>query len=126
MQKIFIKCSADEVCNFHDLKDFQGDLKIRTEKDIEKIKNSLKKHGFAFPFFVWKNNDTNYVLDGHGRLAALKELANNGVTIPNLPIVRVKCKDEKAAKRLVLQLNSHYGQMTKESVMKFIDGGYKF
>lgn len=121
-----ITCSAKDFLPATSLTEFQGNLKTRTENDIAKIVKSFEKHGFAFPFFVWEKDGVNYVLDGHGRLEALKELANNGVTIPNLPIVRVKCKDEKAAKRLVLQLNSHYGQMTKESVMKFIDGDISF
>ena len=124
MQKILIKCNTDSVCNFHDLKDFQGDLKIRTEKDIEKIKNSLKKHGFAFPFFVWKNNDTNYVLDGHGRLAALEVLEADGWEIPELPIIFVNCKSEKEAKDLLLRLNSQYGKMSKGSVLSFVNNDF--
>ncbi len=121
-ESLDITCSANEYLPVSELVDFQGTLKTRTERDIQNILSSFERHGFAFPFFVWNKDDKNYVLDGHGRLQAVNVLKSMGVSVPDLPIVRVKCKDEKSAKRLVLQLNSHYGRMTKESVVKFIDG----
>lgn len=122
MSVILVKCQTSESLELGELSDFQGTLKERTESDIENIGNSIKKHGFTFPFFIWKKDGKNYVLDGHGRLAALKNLETCGYKIPPLPVVYVNCRDEKAAKRLVLQLNSQYGKMTKESILKFIDG----
>ena len=121
-ESLEITCKANEYLPIESLVEFQGKLKSRTERDLQNILNSLDEHGFAFPFFVWEKDGVNNVLDGHGRLQAIKLLKKMGKHIPDLPIVRVKCKDEKSAKRLVLQLNSHYGRMTKDSVIKFIDG----
>lgn len=117
-----INCNAKDYLPFNKLKDFQGTLKLRDASDYEKIENSFEKHGFASPFFVWKENDNNWVLDGHGRLQTLKIMEKRGITIPELPVVYVNCKDRKDAKKLLLKLNSNFGKMTKESVIKFIDG----
>ncbi len=124
MPKITIKCNSETFCNFKDLVDFQGDLKIRTEQDVEKIKSSLKKHGFSFPFYIWESEGKKYVLDGHGRLEALKSLESEGYEIPELPAVYVNCKSKSDAKDLLLRLNSQYGKMNKGSVLSFIDNDF--
>lgn len=116
----------DYICNTADrlelgcLIEFQGGLKQRTAEDIEKIKKSIHRHGFAFPFFVWSHGGVNHVLDGHGRIQALKQMEKEGEAIPPLPVVYIDCRDEAEAKELLLKLNSHYGQMTADSVLEFI------
>lgn len=116
----------DYICNTADrlelgcLTEFQGGLKQRTAEDIEKIKKSIRRHGFAFPFFVWSYGGVNHVLDGHGRIQALKQMEKDGEAIPPLPVVYIDCRDEAEAKELLLKLNSHYGQMTADSVLEFI------
>lgn len=117
---IKIKCDAKDTLNIDQLTEFQGGLKVRDNSDFEKIEKSIKKHGFSFPFFVWKQGKKNYVLDGHGRLGALSRMVAAGETIPPLPVVYVKCKDESEAKEILLKLNSTYGHMTAESVKEFI------
>lgn len=117
---IKIKCDAKDTLNIDQLTEFQGGLKVRDNSDFEKIEKSIKKHGFSFPFFVWKQGKKNYVLDGHGRLGALSRMVAAGETIPPLPVVYVKCKDEAEAKEILLKLNSTYGHMTAESVKEFI------
>lgn len=120
MKELIINCTYDSTLEFSELTDFQGKLKHRDMSDVNKIIKSLEKYGFSFPFFVWKNENKNYVLDGHGRLLALKQLEKDGVKIPKLPVVYVNCKDEKDAKDLLLRLNSSYGKMSKKSVLDFI------
>lgn len=116
----------DYICNTADrlelgcLTEFQGGLKQRTAEDIEKIKKSIRRHGFAFPFFVWSHGGVNHVLDGHGRIQALKQMEKDGEAVPPLPVVYIDCRDEAEAKELLLKLNSHYGQMTADSVLEFI------
>lgn len=117
-----INCTSDNYLLLNQLKDFQGELKIRNESDYNKIEDSFEKHGFSSPFFIWKDNENNWVLDGHGRLQTLKNMEKRGVKIPELPVVYVNCKDKKDAKKLLLKLNSHFGKMTKESVINFING----
>ena len=115
-----ISCECADTLHLDELTEFQGDLKKRDDDDIDKIIKSLKKYGIAFPLFVWKHENKNLLIDGHGRLEALKKLDEYGFLIPPLPVVFIDCKDEHAAKDLLLRLNSSYGTITKESVLEFI------
>ena len=117
-----INCETKDALPITELVEFQGGLKERTNEDYAKILKSIKKHGFAFPFFVWRHDNINHVLDGHGRLGALKRLVAEGERLPPLPVVYVNCKDEAEAKEVLLKLNSHYGNMTAETVAEFLDG----
>ena len=119
---MIIKCETKDRLPLKDLTEFQGNLKHRTEGDYKKIITSIRKYGFSFPFFVWRHDGTNYVLDGHGRLGALQRMRAAGDQIPDLPVVYVDCPDEEAAKNLLLRLNSQYGTMTTESVLDFMAG----
>lgn len=122
MKKVEIKCKGAGVLDIAQIVDFQGNLKRRGIEDIEKLKTSILKYGFSFPFFIWVNNGINYCFDGHGRLMALKELRKEGYSVPELPVVYVEAKDEDEAKQKLLRLNSQYGQMTLESVLDFAKG----
>ena len=115
-----INCSTQDTLPLSALTEFQGNLKLRDDADFEKIEKSIKKHGFSFPFFVWKKGKINYCLDGHGRIGALQRMVARGEKLPELPVVYVKCKDEAEAKELLLKLNSQYGHMTADSVREFL------
>lgn len=124
---IVINCTGSDTIELHQLTEFQGELKERSAGDIDKIIKSIRKHGFSFPFFVWAHagengNYINHVLDGHGRLEALKKLQSEGEEIPPLPCVYVSAENEAEAKEKLLKLNSQYGHMTAESVAQFLDG----
>ncbi|MBQ2458835.1 MAG: DNA modification methylase [Bacteroidaceae bacterium] len=120
--KIKVSCECKDFLALGELTEFQGGLKSRTEFDVDKIVRSIRKYGIAFPLFVWRHDGVNHCLDGHGRLLALKKMREDGDTIPPLPVVYVDCKDEQAARDLLLRLNSHYGTMTADSVREFADG----
>ena len=119
---IKIKCDAEQTLDLSQITDFQGGLKERTTDDMAKIKRSIKKHGIAFPLFIWRDGDTNYCLDGHCRTRALREMQDAGETIPPLPVVYINAESKDEAKELLLKLNSQYGHMTAESVAQFLDG----
>lgn len=55
----------------NDLKPYEKNAKKHPKKQIEQIKQSIKQFGFNDPIGVWKDN---IVIEGHGRLKALKEL----------------------------------------------------
>ena len=117
-----ISCDCKDTLALDEITEFQGGLKDRSQEEIGKIIKSLKKYGFAFPLFVWKDGGMNWCLDGHGRLLALKKMRDDGEKIPPLPVVYVKAKDEEEARNLLLRLNSQYGRMTADSVREFADG----
>ena len=115
-----ITCETKDTLPLSALTEFQGGLKKRTADDTKKIEKSINDYGFATPFFVWKHDGINSVLDGHGRLQALKEMQKRGEEIPALPVVYIDCANEAAAKNLLLRICSTYGEMTAQTVRDFI------
>lgn len=115
-----IACDTKDTLPLSELTEFQGGLKKRTDDDLAKIERSIEQYGFATPFFVWKHNGKNKVLDGHGRLQTLKAMHTRGETIPDLPVVYIDLPNEEAAKNLLLRICSTYGEMTPQSVRDFI------
>jgi hypothetical protein len=120
-RKIKITCEVKETLALDKMTELQGELKQRTAFDYEKIMSSIYKHGIAFPFFVWKEKNTHYILDGHGRTEALRKEQERGVKIPELPVVYVEAANKTTALNLLLRLNSRYGEITIEGVSKFLE-----
>ena len=118
---ISIKCETSEKLEIAEMTEMQGGLKERTDIDYDKIKLSICKFGFSFPFFIWKSGNKNYLIDGHGRFATLCKMQKDGYIIPPLPVVYIQCKNKTEAKQKLLRLNSQYGKMTKYSVLEFAD-----
>ena len=118
---IFVKCDNEKTLELAEMTELQGNLKQRTDIDYDKIKLSIIKYGFSFPFFVWNDGKKNYILDGHGRFETLCKMQKDGYIIPPLPVVYVKCKDKAEAKQKLLRLNSNFGHFTKESVLEFAE-----
>lgn len=54
------------------IKPYEKNAKIHTDEQIEQIKNSIKQFGMNDPIGIWGKD--NLVVEGHGRLQALKEL----------------------------------------------------
>ena len=121
METIEIKCTTNETKNIAELTELQGNLKTRNDIDFDKIKLSIIEYGFSFPFFYTCLDGKNYILDGHGRFATLCKMQKDGYIVPDLPCMKVECKDLKEAKQKLLRLNSQYGKMTKESVLEFAE-----
>lgn len=117
-----VTCKSKDTLELSQLVDFQGGLKERTTDDVEKIIKSIHRFGFATPFFVWSHDGINHVLDGHGRLMALRKMKQMGEEIPPLPVAYVDCKDEANARQLLLRITSQYGTMTNKSVLDFMQG----
>lgn len=115
-----ITCETKDTLPLSALTEFQGGLKKRTADDTKKIEKSINDYGFATPFFVWRHDGINSVLDGHGRLQALKEMQKRGEEIPALPVVYIDCTNKAAAKNLLLRICSTYGEMTAQTVRDFI------
>lgn len=92
-------------------------LKEASGRDVEKLKNAILKHGFNFPFFVWAGHD--YILDGAGRVLALKKIEKEKIKIPDLPVVEIEAETIEQAKALVLQVSSQHGLISQESFEAF-------
>ena len=58
--------------NIKDLTPYKNNAKIHTKEQIEQIKKSINDFGMNDPIAVWGKE--NIIVEGHGRLEALKEL----------------------------------------------------
>lgn len=119
---IDIHCTSATHQKLSGLTRFQGSLKKRTRKDVQALAQSLKNEGLIMPFVVWIDPYDNVnLLDGHGRLAALTELAleDNSIAEQDFPVIYVNAADENIARQYLLQINSVYGRMTREGVAEF-------
>lgn len=83
-----------------------------------RLKNAIVNRGFNFPFFLWAGK--RFIIDGAGRVAALKELEAEGHDVPDLPVVEIAAETLNEAKALVLQASSSHGEITQESFDIFV------
>jgi len=118
--EIQIQCEGATTLPLDSLVDLQGNLKDLTEENYVKLRNSIVKYGFSFPVFVYKENDTNYILDAHQRIRTLKKMRDEGITIPDLPADFIHAENRIEAKKKLLLLNSRYGKMTREGYDEFV------
>ena len=56
----------------NDLKPYKSNAKIHTSEQIEQIKRSIKEFGMNDPIAIWGKE--NIIIEGNGRLEALKQL----------------------------------------------------
>ncbi len=122
--KIQSKIIKQELVNWRNLKWLQSSkLKDLGAKGIDKLKNSLKENNFVQPFNVWQDGKgTIWILDGHHREKALKQLEAEGYEIPELlPANFVDCIDRKEAAKMVLLYSSIYAKITNEGLGEFLD-----
>jgi len=119
---IKISCKGATVVDFHELVEFQGNLKDRTREQIDKLKSLIISDGFSYPFFIWNNESVKNIIDGHGRLIALRELENEGWEIPLLPANYILADNEHDAKLKLLKCISRYGDITEASYAFFTYG----
>ena len=95
---IYITCNTVNHIELDELLEFQGNLKTLDKIEAEKLKQSILKHGFSFPFFVWTDNQKQkHIIDGHQRLSVLKDMCSDGYEVNSLPVVYIEAKTEKQA-----------------------------
>lgn len=61
----------------NDLKPYEKNAKLHPEEQIEQIKKSIKQFGMNDPIGIWGKD--NLIIEGHGRLEALKQLGYDEV-----------------------------------------------
>lgn len=119
---IQIKCDTKDSLPLNALTELQGELKTLSKENAEKLKKQIRENGFIVPFFVWRDKDVNYILDGHQRKDVLLQMEADGEELPSrFPVVYVQSDNEKDAKKKLLAINSQYGRMTEESLFNFME-----
>lgn len=116
---ITISCSSPDLLPLSELAPFNERFKARNSSDIKKLANCIVENGFHCPFFVWKNDGKNRILDGNGRYLALNYLQDKGYTIPDLPIVFIHAENEREARHKVLELNNVNGEFSLEQFLDY-------
>ena len=77
---------------------YEGNAKIHTRGQIEQIKKSIEDFGMNDPIAVYGEN--NLIIEGHGRLEALKELGHT-----EIPCIRLDHLTEEQRKAYTLVHN---------------------
>lgn len=98
------------------LENFQGNLKTLDPEQEAKARQSIIKHGFTFPVFIWGNR----IIDGHQRLFVVRKMLKDGYAVGPIPVDEIEAKDEKEAAEKLLVLNSRYGRITEDGMSEFI------
>jgi len=96
----------------------QGALKHRTQKDIDALTDSLNEVGLLQPFALWGT----YILDGHGRHAALMQMSASSSEIweADWPVVEVVADTIEQARAQLLEMNSKFGKITPKGLELFL------
>lgn len=122
MKTIEIKCLGHVNLDYTSFIPFQGNLKELSKQNYERLKKSILSFGFSEPFNIWQQEEKNYILGGHQRLRAIKQMVEQeGYSCPPLPCNLIEAKDEKEAKKKVLALTSQFGEITPEGLYEFMN-----
>ena len=110
-----------KICKLHinDLTPYEKNAKIHTPEQIEQIIASIKQFGMNDPIGVW--GDKNIIVEGHGRLMALKEMGHKEVDCIRLDHLS---DDERKAYTLAhnkLTLNTDFDFDTLQSELDAIE-----
>lgn len=106
----------------HDLHELQPD-NVKVPVNIEYLKTSILKHGFALPFAVWNNKGKYYCVDGHTRKEVLNELIADGVSVPDkLKAFEVLARDRKEAVNILVEVyNQKHNPFAEEVLLEWLE-----
>lgn len=81
-----------------ELTPYEGNARKHTEADVQTIKNSIKQFGMCDPIGIW--GSSNIIVEGHGRLLALRELGHT-----KAPCIRLDHLDDEQRRAYALAHN---------------------
>lgn len=105
----------------NDLHELQPD-NVKVPINLDYLKESIIKHGFALPFAVWNDNGKYYCIDGHTRKQILTELIADEVEVPKkLKAVEILAKDRtEAIKYLVEVYNQKHNPFAEDVLTEWL------
>ena len=95
---IQIRCKGAETRKLGTLHNFQGDLKTLTKENAKRLRSEISKLGFSEPISIWEHEGTDYILNGHPRVAVLTAMRAEGYDIPPLPVSIIEADSYGQAK----------------------------
>jgi hypothetical protein len=117
--QIPITCDVRERVPLGQLRELQEDLKDISPENLAKLKESILNKGFSFPFFVWVDGVDYWIIDGHQRLKAIREMISEGYLFGDLPIAKIEAQNMTEAKEKLLLATSKYAYITEDGFLKF-------
>lgn len=123
---IAVKNKSADTMSVYDMTPFQdldeGDeLKVLSDEDYEKLKESIIENGIYLPFEIWKHNGKNFIIDGHQKVKTLRKMRGEGYEIPDVPVSFVECDSIQEAKQKVLYATTMYGKMSEDTTLRFTE-----
>lgn len=106
----------------NDLQELQPD-NAKVPINLNYLKNSIVKHGFALPFAVWNNKGKYYCVDGHTRKQVLLELIADGLEVPSkLKAFEVLAKDRTEAIKILVEVyNQKHNPFAEEVLTEWLE-----
>lgn len=118
---IEVRCQGSTVVSIDEVTEFQGDLKSLSNKNYDKLKAEILRHGICEPITIWQKNGKKLIANGHQRIRVLRKMQEEGFIIPNIPVNKVNPKNEKEFAEIVLSLTSQYGEIEKEGLYEYMN-----
>lgn len=105
----------------NDLHDLQPE-NVKVPINLNHLKNSILKHGFALPFAVWNDNGKYYCIDGHTRKQILTELIAEGVEVPTtLKAFEILAKNRQEAIKILVEVyNQKHNPFAEEILAEWL------
>lgn len=85
-----------EYVSIDSIKEYKGNAKLHPAEQVEQIKKSIEQFGMNDPIGIWKDE----IVEGHGRLLALKEL-----DYKEIPIIRLDHMTDEERRAYILAHN---------------------
>jgi hypothetical protein len=121
--RIDVTCEAATALPLDSLLDFQGGIKTISDENLAKLKRRIVEHGINAPVFVWRTKvkkPKHYIIDGHQRCMALRELRDEGYTVPDVPVAFIEAKSKKDAADKFLGIASQYGEVNINELQEWV------
>jgi hypothetical protein len=100
--------------------EFQGEVKISNEDELEALEREIEDTGYAWPLAVVQQDGKNKVVGGKRRVLALRRMRDKGWQVPPVPVFFVEASNVGEAKRRVLQDIAQYGHLAPKGLADFI------
>lgn len=119
MKVVRISCKGEIELPLKEFTLLQGNLKTLSTENYEKLKSRILQRGFSFPIFIWPNEGTNFILDGHHRVMVMRKLEEEGYVIPPIPACRIEAENIGEAKLKLLECDSNYAKVNADGYLEF-------
>lgn len=107
-----------------ELKPLQGDLKVLTTQNYQRLKKSFSEKNMFAPLLVWKSGKEKFLLDGHGRLRLFNKekaifVGEGGKETHEVPCIVIPALNLQDAKEKLLIITSQYQTLTQDGLDEF-------